>query len=66
MTEQLTRHRHPRVEPSWLAEARKWIGLIEIKGARHAPEILQMWRDIKRGGIRDDETPWCRIRRRHA
>ena len=63
MIEQLTRPREagarPRVEPSWLAEARKWIGLTEIKGGEHAPEILQMWRDIKRGGIRDDETPWC-------
>lgn len=34
-------------------------GVKEIKGAQHAPEILQMWRDIKRGGIKDDETPWC-------
>lgn len=63
MIEQLTRPREarasPRVDPSWLAEARQWIGLNEIKGADHAPEILQMWRDIKRGGIRDDETPWC-------
>lgn len=46
-------------EPKWLIEARKNIGLREIKGQNHAPEILQMWRDIKRGGIKDDETPWC-------
>lgn len=46
-------------EPKWLAEARKHIGLAEIKGPNHHPEILQMWRDIKRGGIKDDETPWC-------
>ncbi|MGL4517032.1 MAG: TIGR02594 family protein [Shewanella sp.] len=43
----------------WIEEARKHIGLREIKGASHAPEILQMWKDIKRGGIKDDETPWC-------
>lgn len=43
----------------WLDEAKKLIGLSETKGAQHTPEILQMWRDIKRGGIRDDETPWC-------
>jgi uncharacterized protein (TIGR02594 family) len=46
-------------EPAWLVEARKLVGLKEIKGPQHAPEILQMWRDIKRGGIKDDETPWC-------
>lgn len=43
----------------WVAEARKHIGLTEVKGPQHSPEILQMWRDIKRGGIKDDETPWC-------
>lgn len=46
-------------EPKWLQEARKLIGLREIKGPNHAPEIIQMWRDIKRSGIKDDETPWC-------
>lgn len=46
-------------ELPWLVEARKHIGLMEIKGAKHAPEIVQMWKDIKRGGIKDDETPWC-------
>lgn len=47
------------IEPKWLAEARKLIGLTEIKGQKHAPEIVQFWKDIKRGGIKDDETPWC-------
>jgi uncharacterized protein (TIGR02594 family) len=47
------------MEPAWLTEARKHLGLHEQKGAQHAAEILQMWRDIKRGGIKDDETPWC-------
>lgn len=46
-------------ELPWIAEGRKFIGLSEIKGPKHAPEILQMWKDIKRGGIKDDETPWC-------
>ena len=46
-------------EPRWLIEARKFIGLSEVKGGQHAPEIVQFWRDIKRGGIKDDETPWC-------
>lgn len=43
----------------WLKEARNHIGLREIKGGKHAPEIVQFWKDIKRGGIKDDETPWC-------
>ena len=46
-------------EPVWLIEARKHLGLKEVKGTKHHPEILQMWKDIKRGGIKDDETPWC-------
>ena len=32
---------------------------MEIKGPRHNPLIIQFWKDIKRGGIKDDETPWC-------
>ena len=43
----------------WLDEARKHLGLKEIKGPKHAQAILDMWKAIKRGGIRDDETPWC-------
>ena len=47
------------IEPRWITLAKKLQGLKEIKGAQHEPEILQMWRDIKRGGIKNDETPWC-------
>lgn len=43
-------------EPRWLVEARKYMGQMEIKGPRHNPLILQFWKDIKRGGIKDDET----------
>jgi len=46
-------------EIKWIAEARKHIGLREVKGGQHNPLILQFWKDIKRGGIKDDETPWC-------
>lgn len=46
-------------DPKWLTEARHYIGEKEVKGAKHNPLILQMWKDIKRGGIKDDETPWC-------
>lgn len=46
-------------EPRWLQLARQFIGLREVKGGKHAPEVVQFWKDIKRGGIKDDETPWC-------
>lgn len=46
-------------EPAWLVEAKKYIGEKEIKGTQHNPLILQFWKDIRRGGIKDDETPWC-------
>ena len=46
-------------EPTWLAEARKHIGEREIKGAKHSSWIVSLWKKIKRGGIKDDETPWC-------
>ena len=47
------------MEPAWLVEARKHLGLREVPGAVHEPKILSWWRAIKRGGIKDDETPWC-------
>ena len=43
----------------WLEIAFKFIGLKETKGNQHTPEILQFWKEIKRSGIKDDETPWC-------
>ncbi|NDO82912.1 TIGR02594 family protein [Citrobacter sp. NCU1] len=46
-------------EPEWLVEAKKYMGEKEIKGTQHNPLILQFWKDIRRGGIKDDETPWC-------
>lgn len=46
-------------EPAWVVEARRHLGVREVKGPQHEPRILAMWRAIKRGGIRDDETPWC-------
>ncbi len=49
----------PTPEPAWLTHARQHIGLREIPGPKHHPVILAMWRAIRRGGIRDDETAWC-------
>lgn len=45
--------------PAWLVEAGKHIGTREIKGASHASKIIAWWKAIRRGGIKDDETPWC-------
>lgn len=45
--------------PAWLIEARRYIGVREIKGPQHEPRILAWWKAIKRAGIKDDETPWC-------
>jgi uncharacterized protein (TIGR02594 family) len=36
-----------------------YIGQREIPGREHNALIVQWWRAIRRGGIRDDETPWC-------
>ena len=43
-------------DQSWIKEARKLMGVHEIKGSNHHPEIVQLGKDIKRGGIKDDET----------
>lgn len=47
------------MKPAWLLEAEKHIGTREIKGPGHEPKILTWWKAIRRGGIKDDETPWC-------
>ncbi|MGE9658889.1 hypothetical protein ACQP6C_10405 [Snodgrassella alvi] len=48
-------------ELSWISEARKHIGLREIKGAKHNPTILAWLKYNKESTAwwRDDETPWC-------
>lgn len=52
-------------ELPWVALARKYIGLEEIKGTRHNPTIIK-WLDEMgqfsneaRAWWREDETPWC-------
>lgn len=45
-------------ELTWVAEARKHIGLKEIKGNKHNPTILS-WIANLGGWFKDDETPWC-------
>jgi uncharacterized protein (TIGR02594 family) len=47
----------PAGEPAWVTAARLSIGQREIKGAKHNPWIVRMWR--KAPWFKDDETPWC-------
>lgn len=42
----------------WMREADRWLGLREIAGAKHHPQILGWWESIK-APFRDDETAWC-------
>ncbi len=46
-------------KPRWILQAENHIGVKEVKGSSHNPVIVQFWKDIRRGGIKDDETPWC-------
>jgi uncharacterized protein (TIGR02594 family) len=46
-------------KPAWLEIAESYTGTTEFKGMRHNPVIVGFWKLIKRGGIKDDETPWC-------
>ena len=38
-------------DPKWLIEARKNLGIREMKGKQHAAEIVQYWKDIKRNTV---------------
>lgn len=46
-------------DPKWLAEARKNMGVARIGTLPGNPQIIQYWKDIKRGGIKDEKTSWC-------
>src|SRR5262245_16248321 len=43
----------------WMNAAKFYLGQKEIKGKYHNDKIVQMFKRIKRAGIKDDETPWC-------
>ena len=45
-------------ELKWIAEARKHIGLKEIKGSRHNPTILS-WLQRLKAWWHEDESAWC-------
>jgi uncharacterized protein (TIGR02594 family) len=46
-------------KPRWLERAERDIGMREVKGARHNPSILLMFRKLGHGWVTNDETPWC-------
>lgn len=47
-------------EPPWLTEARRHIGVAEIKGPKHNSRIVG-WLENLRAWWKDDETPWCGV-----
>lgn len=53
-------------ELKWVAEARKYIGTKEIKGVKHNPVILGLWKSAfdatnqaTPAVFKNDETAWC-------
>lgn len=50
---------NPDDEPRWLQIARAGLGQREVPGPAHNPWVVALWKQIRRGGIKDDETPWC-------
>ena len=46
-------------EPPWLARARALVGISEIAGSRHEPEVVAFFAEAGVPEIRDDETAWC-------
>ena len=47
------------LDPQWLKDAYKDIGMKEYAGKKHNPLIVKLFSTIKMSGIKDDETPWC-------
>lgn len=52
-------------ELPWIEYARSYIGLKEVKGVKHNPELIRMLNAMgtfnreAKAWWRDDETPWC-------
>ncbi|MFC3693140.1 TIGR02594 family protein [Chenggangzhangella methanolivorans] len=47
-----------QVDPVWLVEARRWMGLREIVGAASNPKILE-WGKAAADWFVNDDIPWC-------
>lgn len=48
----------PSGSTPWMRQANRWLGLREIAGSKHHPQILSWWEATKQS-YRDDETSWC-------
>ena len=46
-------------DPAWMTIARGYLGMREIVGPKHNPEVVEFWQTAKVPGVNDDETPWC-------
>lgn len=49
---------HPKQKTAY-ALASEEVGMQEIKGPMHNPEIVQMFADVGHSWVKDDETAWC-------
>lgn len=47
-------------ELDWIATGKQYVGLREVKGARHNPNIQMMLKYLG-AWWKDDETPWCGV-----
>lgn len=47
------------LELPWVARARDYLGVREIKGMEHNPVIVGFWKAARLAGIKNDEVPWC-------
>lgn len=45
---------------AWIVEAKKHVGLREVKGVKHNPTIIS-WLNELGAWWKDDETPWCGV-----
>lgn len=43
----------------WMPIAQSYQGEEEIRGPRDNPKIVEMFKDVGHGWVKDDETPWC-------
>lgn len=56
-------------ELRWIAKARSYLGLKEIVGVKHNPDVVNLWKlafnatgqsnRLKEAVWQNDETPWC-------
>lgn len=46
-------------DPKWLKEAWDHKGLKEIKGSRDNRTIVEFFKEVGHGWVKDDETAWC-------